>query len=194
MQVRLRRLRYFWQKTHQNLLLDGGVRNADSVTIDFSQSAVSTTFFRSISNGRQTAFQIYFSLCNYLNPVESKDEYLIWLSNLSRLPDVLMRSSCGFTLKVTGKEAIGSFLEEVHYRAKDTYHLLKQKNEVIHEPALSTVVFHISFRDWRWFFAECIESEYQKIFVWDPAKRLLPVQSERENLSENLLCSIPQRR
>lgn len=132
---------YFLTKTHQTLL--DGVRNADSVTIDFHK-----TLFQPLSSGAflmadKQLFRYISHYADYLNPVESKDEFpnlIVKSIQTTRRFDAL---KLWFTLKVTGKEAIGAFLEEVHFRAKDTYHLLKQKEcfEVIHEPALSTVVF-----------------------------------------------------
>jgi len=138
---------YILTNTHKHLL--EGLQYADSVTIDFHK-----TLFQPLSSGAflladKKLFRYVSHFADYLNPVESKDEYpnlIVKSIQTTRRFDAL---KLWFTLKVTGKEAIGAFLEEVHHRTWDAYRLLVSKDcfEVIHEPALSTIVFRYIIPD-----------------------------------------------
>ncbi len=133
---------YVLTETHQHLLK--GIEQADSVTIDFHK----TMFQPVCSSGflvKDTRHFKYVShYADYLNPLEHRDEQCPNLIEKSiqttRRFDAL---KLWFTLKMTGANTIGSFLEKVHYLALDLYHSLKDDPyfELVHKPELSTLVF-----------------------------------------------------
>ncbi len=133
---------YVLTDTHQHLLK--GIEQADSITIDFHK-----TMFQPVCSSaflvRDTNYFKYVSYyADYLNPLEHRDKECPNLIEKSiqttRRFDAL---KLWFTLKMTGKKAIGSFLEKVHYLALDLYHSIKEDLdfEIAHKPELSTLVF-----------------------------------------------------
>ncbi|WP_298310050.1 aspartate aminotransferase family protein [uncultured Aquimarina sp.] len=133
---------YVLTETHRHLL--SGIKQADSVTIDFHktmfQPVCSSAFL--VSDTKHFKYISYYA--DYLNPLEHRDEECPNLIEKSiqttRRFDAL---KLWFTLKMTGEKNIGAFLEKVHYLALDLYHSIKDDIyfEMAHKPELSTLVF-----------------------------------------------------
>ncbi len=133
---------YVLTDTHRHLL--NGIEHADSITIDFHktlfQPVCSSAFL--VRDTRHFKYVSYYA--DYLNPLEHRDEEqpnLIEKSiQTTRRFDAL---KLWFTLKVTGKENLGFFLEKVHHLAVEVYESIKEDThfEVAHKPELSTLVF-----------------------------------------------------
>ncbi|SEL67625.1 L-2,4-diaminobutyrate decarboxylase [Aquimarina amphilecti] len=133
---------YVLTDTHRHLL--SGIKEADSVTIDFHktmfQPVCSSAFL--VKDTEHFKYISYYA--DYLNPLEHRDEdcpNLIEKSiQTTRRFDAL---KLWFTLKMTGEKNISAFLEKVHYLALDLYYNIKDDVffELAHKPELSTLVF-----------------------------------------------------
>ncbi len=133
---------YILTETHKSHLK--GLETANSVTIDFHK-----TMFQPVCSSaflvRDTVHFKYVSYyADYLNPLEHRDAdcpNLIEKSiQTTRRFDAL---KLWFSLKMTGADTIGGYLEQVHYLALDLYHSIKDDPvfEMLHKPELSTLVF-----------------------------------------------------
>ncbi len=121
-----------------------GAEMADSVTIDFHKTLFQPVSCSAFLAKNKKHFQYVSYYADYLNPIEDKDTQrpnLIEKSiQTTRRFDAL---KVWLTLKTLGVKTIASYLEEVHYLAKQVYNSMRinPNFELAHEPALSTVVF-----------------------------------------------------
>ena len=133
---------YILTETHKSLLK--GTEKADSITIDFHKTMFQPVCSSAFLVNDTKHFKYVSHYADYLNPLEHRNEECPNLIEKSiqttRRFDAL---KLWFTLKMTGADTIGSFLEKVHYLALDLYYSIKDDPcfELAHRPELSTLVF-----------------------------------------------------
>lgn len=129
-------------ETHKHLF--ESIEYADSITIDFHKTLFQPVCCSAFLAKNQQHFQYVSYYADYLNPLEDKDPErpnLIEKSiQTTRRFDAL---KIWMTLKTIGSKTIASYLERVHFLAKDIHQIIdeNQNFETVHVPELSTVVF-----------------------------------------------------
>lgn len=133
---------YVLTETHKHLFED--VELADSVTIDFHKTLFQPVCCSAFLAKDKKHFQYVSYYADYLNPLEDKD---IERPNLIEKSIQTTKRFDGLkvwmTLKTMGTKTIASYLEYVHFLAKDIYKVINNdlSFETVHVPELSTVVF-----------------------------------------------------
>ncbi len=120
------------------------IEKADSITIDFHKTLFQPVCCSVFLAKNSDHFKYVSYYADYLNPIEAKDTSrpnLIEKSiQTTRRFDAL---KVWLTLKTLGAKTIASYLERVHYLAKEVYDniVIDEHFEIAHVPELSTIVF-----------------------------------------------------
>lgn len=121
-----------------------GIEFSDSITIDFHKTLFQPVCSSVFLTRDKQDFKYVSHYADYLNPIETKE---------SPMPNLVVKSlqttrrfdalKLWFTLKMTGEEVLGKYLEKICQLTQETHQILENDPwfETIHQPELSTVIF-----------------------------------------------------